>query len=376
MSIKNFVGKLGLADKLITDGIKFGTEYVGNKVSASLCANSTEPGFYHIMKWLESVGYTAKTPHIKYGGSRVDMETSPADGTFFLKWRDKMLVLRVSSTDPSAFGEIAIFVKVHIVGGGRSDIDEIILEIKKLRENTAQTQIPIYTYDGWWRLCTLKDPRPKETLFYSENILSNLVDECRDFFTQKDAYQRKGIPWRRGYLLYGPPGNGKTSLVFGIASQLMLPIYVVNIMHSDSLSKVMLMIDEPCIVLIEELDTYTVSRTEEDKPIPTEKNPTLTTHKAFGDFLNGLDGMTAKEGVIMMATTNYREKLDPAVSRPGRFDRHVEIKNCTHELAMQMFLLHFPGEDPSEFAKKFIGDGLSVCTAQEMLLEMVSKRQT
>ncbi|MFM9673801.1 AAA family ATPase, partial [Streptomyces galilaeus] len=66
---------------------------------------------------------------------------------------------------------------------------------------------------------------------------------------------------------------------------------------------------EKALILIEEIDTFEVSRNDENKPIPTADNPTLTTHKVFGDFLNSLDGITAKEGIIMFATTNHREKL-------------------------------------------------------------------
>jgi len=368
----NKISKFGMAldvfEKTVATNLSLAVDCVGKKLCASLTASSTDPGFHHILMWLESLGFSTTTNHVNYTSN--NRETSPADGIYFLRWNTKILMLTISSLDPTVFGAINKKISIKILGGNREDVNEILEEIKQLKENVNKDFISIYTYDGWWRLSGKKAPRPIKTLFYADNILEDLTQDCLSFFEKQEEYRNKGIPWRRGYILYGEPGNGKTSLVFGIASQLKLPIYVVNLTHADSLGKMLIDIDEKCLILIEEIDTFTVSRADENTPIPTTENPTLTTHKVFGDFLNSLDGLTSKEGIVLFATTNHKDKLDAALIRPGRFDKHVEIKNCTSELAKEMFLLHFPKKSPTEFATLFKNNDLSVSYAQELLLEM------
>src|SRR5436305_748709 len=101
-------------------------EYVGNKISASISTTSNDPGFYYILLWLESLGYTAATSHVRYTSDRA--ETSPGEGMHFLLWKNKPILLQVKCSDPSAMGSITRFITIKVLGGNRSDVDNILEE--------------------------------------------------------------------------------------------------------------------------------------------------------------------------------------------------------------------------------------------------------
>ncbi|OJD10918.1 hypothetical protein ACJ73_09661 [Blastomyces percursus] len=118
--------------------------------------------------------------------------------------------------------------------------------------------------------------------------------------------ENTGNPYRRGYLFYGHPGTGKTSLAFAIASQLRLGIY--------SLTFKMKSLDD------EGLDSAGISRTHTVDESKGRDNPGRVT---LSGLLNTIDGIDAKENRILIMTTNYHEKIDKALRRPGRIDKEV-----------------------------------------------------
>ncbi|MEI5617223.1 hypothetical protein WB403_49890, partial [Streptomyces brasiliscabiei] len=76
-----FLASLGVVERVVSSTVSLGMDYVGNKLSSSLTVVSSDPGFHHILEWLEKIGYTSIANHLKYTADRV--ETSPADGVHF-----------------------------------------------------------------------------------------------------------------------------------------------------------------------------------------------------------------------------------------------------------------------------------------------------
>ena len=143
------------------------------------------------------------------------------------------------------------------------------------------------------------------------DLKRELRDDLAQFFASRDVYERYGIPWKRGLLLVGPPGNGKTHAVKAIVNWLGKPcLYVKSLKvrygsDHDSLRAVFERAREttPCLLVLEDLDSL----------IDDE-------NRSF--FLNELDGFAANTGIVLLATTNHPDRLDPAiVDRPSRFDR-------------------------------------------------------
>ncbi len=149
--------------------------------------------------------------------------------------------------------------------------------------------------------------------FFNLILRGNLKQEIRDdlvqFFASRALYDEYGIPWKRGILFIGPPGNGKTHAVKALINSMEQPC-----LYIKSLQGVQQVFDRarrtsPCILVIEDLDSQLY---------PQNRSA----------FLNELDGFAANIGIVTLATTNHPERLDPAIlERPSRFDRkyHFEL---------------------------------------------------
>lgn len=158
-----------------------------------------------------------------------------------------------------------------------------------------------------------------------DSTATQLVEEFDHWYQSKDWYFDRAIPWRRAWLLTGPPGTGKTSIVRGLSQKFRLPVHVMHIgtMHNDELFRywATAVSQSPCIVLIEDIDAVFEGR--------QTKQGFLT----FDALLNCMDGIASNSGIAVFVTTNRPETLDVALaangtttSRPGRIDRIVEFQ--------------------------------------------------
>lgn len=156
----------------------------------------------------------------------------------------------------------------------------------------------------------------------SPDVRKALEEDILKFFDAADVYDRYGIPWKRGVLLHGPPGNGKTRAIRALLNQLQKPAIVVRSIKGDQrteaqgLSAIFRRAREmaPSVVVFEDVDSVISSR-------------------CLSSFLNELDGIVQNRGVLTIATTNYPDRLDPALrDRPSRFDRKIEFASPSAEI--------------------------------------------
>jgi cell division protease FtsH len=156
------------------------------------------------------------------------------------------------------------------------------------------------------------------------------VEELVDFLRDPTKFQRLGGTIPRGVLMVGPPGTGKTLLAKSIAGEAKVPFF--SISGSDFVemfvgvgaSRVRDMFEQakkqaPCIIFIDEIDAVGRSRGAGMGGGNDEREQTLN------QLLVEMDGFEANEGVIVIAATNRPDVLDPALLRPGRFDRQVTV---------------------------------------------------
>jgi len=156
------------------------------------------------------------------------------------------------------------------------------------------------------------------------------LEEIVEFLRNPQKFSRLGGQIPKGALLVGPPGTGKTLLARAIAGEAGVPFF--NISGSDFVemfvgvgaSRVRDMFEQakknaPCIVFIDEIDAVGRSRGAGYGGGNDEREQTLN------QLLVEMDGFEANEGVIILAATNRRDVLDPALLRPGRFDRQVQV---------------------------------------------------
>jgi cell division protease FtsH len=156
------------------------------------------------------------------------------------------------------------------------------------------------------------------------------VREVVDFLRSAEKYQRLGGRIPKGVLLVGPPGTGKTLLAKAIAGEAGVPFFslsgsdFVEMFVGVGAARVRDMFSQaeakaPCIIFIDELDALGKSRGSGIVGGHDEREQTLNA------LLVEMDGFGSNSGVIVMAATNRPETLDPALLRPGRFDRHVLV---------------------------------------------------
>ena len=158
------------------------------------------------------------------------------------------------------------------------------------------------------------------------------LEEIVEFLRNPQKYSRLGGKIPKGALLVGPPGTGKTLLARAIAGEAGVPFFTIS--GSDFVemfvgvgaSRVRDMFEQakknaPCIVFIDEIDAVGRSRGAGYGGGNDEREQTLN------QLLVEMDGFEANEGIIIVAATNRPDVLDPALLRPGRFDRQVQVPN-------------------------------------------------
>lgn len=209
----------------------------------------------------------------------------------------------------------------RIVNKNGDSVEEILIpetpEIKKriLKINTVEINS---IYKDFSTLYLKKDDE-----FKLKSILTS-------FSKKKNIYKKLGIPFKFGCMLYGEPGTGKSSAITSIASYLMRDIYYLDISKvktNEELTKIFQDINEQTkesgIIVMEDIDCMTDIVLQRDET-HTEKNEELT----LSHLLNILDGTLTREDMIFIATTNYIDKLDSALKRPGRFDISIHLSEC------------------------------------------------
>ena len=164
-----------------------------------------------------------------------------------------------------------------------------------------------------------------------EDEAKELLTEIVDFLHNPQKYQEIGAVCPKGALLVGPPGTGKTLLAKAVAGEAKVPFFsisgseFVEMFVGMGASKVRDLFKQanekaPCIVFIDEIDTIGKKRDGQGFSGNDEREQTLN------QLLTEMDGFDASKGVVILAATNRPDSLDPALLRPGRFDRRIPVE--------------------------------------------------
>ncbi|GAB1320934.1 Mitochondrial chaperone bcs1 [Madurella fahalii] len=232
----------------------------------------------------------------------------------------------------------------------------------KQREAYITVRISKRSYDESWDTSILRPLRPLETVHFDEDIKAALVADIDNYLdpNTRKFYNGRGIPYRRGFLLYGPPGTGKTSLSLALAGKFGLELYLLHIpsvRDDEALERLFTTLPPRCIVLLEDIDAVGIKR--RDKPDDDSSNDSGSDSESNSDnednrrsnvtisgLLNVLDGVASQEGRIVLMTSNFAEKLDKALVRPGRVDRMIYLGHISPRSSELMFLrMYSPDTD-------------------------------
>nr|XP_023916279.1 AAA-ATPase ASD, mitochondrial-like [Quercus suber] len=222
------------------------------------------------------------------------------------------------------------------------------------RQRKLYTNNPSHSWERYrarkWSHATFEHPKTFDTLAMESKKKLEIVNDLENFSKGKDYHKKIGKAWKRGYLLYGPPGTGKSSMIAAMANHLEYDIYdleLTTVKNNTELRKLLIETTGKSIIVIEDIDCsldLTGQRKKEKKKAKDEEanNPITKMTKGEEDsdskvtlsgLLNFTDGLWSAIGgeKIFVFTTNYVERLDPALIRRGRMDMYIELSYCGFE---------------------------------------------
>ncbi|ORX35258.1 P-loop containing nucleoside triphosphate hydrolase protein [Kockovaella imperatae] len=230
-----------------------------------------------------------------------------------IEWQDQSLQAFIVAWHE----DYSLYVQWHLIGDA-SAAHDLIRECSKW---TAEPQNVIWVFnDGFWQpdaaLWTAVQKASWSSVILDEEFKDRLINDYRSFFKSEETYKSFEVPWKRGLILLGPPGNGKTISIKAIMKDVDVPKLYVKTFHTWQGDEVGIRevfqrarAEAPCVLVLEDLDS-----------LITDMN------RSF--FLNEVDGLEDNDGLLLIGTTNHFERLDPALSnRPSRFDRKYNFGN-------------------------------------------------
>ncbi|CAM9854646.1 unnamed protein product [Chrysoparadoxa australica] len=319
----------------------------------TLEVTSKDQSYPWVLNWLSLEG--RKSQHLSVNtaitktsdgsmGHRFDM--MPGPGKHLIIFRGKWFwVERERQVNSVSLESGTPWEKVLLTSIGRdvSVFDSLLHEARSraLKKFEGDDSITIYTCWGTeWR--PFGHPRRKRQLssvVLDDGISERIVKDLDEWRRSAHWYHDRGVPYRRGYLLHGPPGSGKTSFIYALAGKGYLG-YDISILSlgeegitDDRLAIALSCVPQRSLVLLEDVDAAFVHR-----HASRDSRGRVT----FSGLLNTLDGVASSEERIVFMTTNFVERLDPALIRPGRVDVVELLDDASDSQAKRLFAQFYP----------------------------------
>lgn len=246
---------------------------------------------------------------VEWARSGKELEDPPENAWFNVLWRGHLMDVLFVTWMEEVYRE-----RHHwIIAESRSIAEDFLRAVCVW---SAEVRSEILVFDGgyWYKDRELFEAIKNasfENLILPADLKREIQKDFAAFFSSRQVYENHRIPWKRGVLLIGPPGNGKTHTVKALINAANQPCLYVKSFNAcwgtdkDLIAEVFARARKttPSIIVLEDLDSLIDNR-----------------NRSF--FLNELDGFATNTGVVVVATTNHPEKLDQAIlERPSRFDR-------------------------------------------------------
>jgi len=317
-----------------------------------------------------------KTRPIKY---------TPCEGVHLLRYDGTMISFKRRSNQVSRQGRHdgpssrqSEFVSLTCLGRSTATLRKLLAEAQKSYVERDGAKTVIYHGNrGMWQRRASRIARDISTVVLDPVQKAALVEDIREYLhpLTKRWYRERGIPYRRGYVLFGAPGTGKTSLCLALAGLFSLPVYISTLnepgLSQETLSQLFTTLPTRSILLLEDVDAAGLTHKRSEKissrrysegiPVsqsddggddddegeeegedelgstPRRSKSTRSPRISLSALLNAIDGIISVEGRILIMTTNHIDHLDSALLRPGRIDMSIYFENITTETAEELY---------------------------------------
>jgi mitochondrial chaperone BCS1 len=301
------------------------------RFTCSLLVLNEDSAFERVNEWLASLEYATTCRRLrlssKYDEDRGENREimAPGLGSHLIWYRGRpVLVEREFPEKGSGLGGWRRMedIRIRTLGSSPTLLHDLVKEISEARSGARSKTTEVFMYRGRWRLACRKQKRALDTVTLPVEQKEAIVSDAERFIAARSWYGKRGVPYRRGYLLEGPAGTGKTTLALALAGHLGRPIYALNIgslTNDNALIEGVSTVSEDGVLLIEDVDAAAVGARRSTSDGEKSERVTLS------GLLNALDGVFSTDGRILIMTTNRPDKVDPALLRPGRADRREHI---------------------------------------------------
>lgn len=196
----------------------------------------------------------------------------------------------------------------------------------KTQDNTKSAPKLYKASSGFLEFKSHIRPRSLDSVFLKDGQMDRLVNGISTFKKNAAVYDDLELPYHMGILLHGPAGTGKSTTINALASHFSMSIVWVNlasIQDDESLLDVLDDVPENSLIVFEEVDSVNVSNDRSDLEHTNQRDNSSNISQSV--FLNVIDGQFTPRGSVFVFTTNYKDRLDSALIRPGRIDYDEKI---------------------------------------------------
>ena len=295
--------------------------------------------------------FSVDTQKIQHPNGSVDTTFSlvPGPGRHILRYKNAFFMInrmREAKVVDLQIGKPWETITITGLYSQRDILQQVLAEAHALAQQSTEGKTIVYMArtTSWERFGEPRRKRPLASVILDRGIRERIVSDVKQFLNSGSWYHDRGIPYRRGYLLHGPPGSGKSSFIQALAGELDYNIAIINLsergMTDDRLNFLLTVIPQRTLVLLEDADAAFANRR-----VQTDAHGYQGANVTFSGLLNALDGVASTEQRIHFLTTNHLERLDSALVRPGRVDLSVRLGDVTRWQSEKLWDRFYGGLD-------------------------------
>jgi chaperone BCS1 len=345
--------------------------WVEHQTTVTLSVTDDQRAYYWLKLWFENQKMVGRIRHLDvFNQGSEKYIIVPAPGHHWMLYKGRILSIIVKREESKTTkGDLARALRSESIIfktiGRKQDIFRSLMKDVFEQFVIQEVKKPeLYAWGSWgdWQPIHAFQPRALDTVILPEEDKKRVIQQIETFRSSRDWYRTMGIPYRKGFLFYGPPGTGKTSFVTGLSSHFNSNVYILRLadMSDASLVEAAKTVEPNSFIIVEDIDD--VSSTAKRRKTDEKKKKEGVT---LSGLLNVLDGLLSPVGAVFILTTNHREKLDPALIRPGRVDLQLCITYATIEQKKEMYRRFFEGPCPDVYLDK----KMTTAELQQALIE-------